>query len=183
MNGPVRPLAHDDRRFPVPAVTVSDLTTLPAMPALDRAQAVERPVQSVTTAPRGLEGEGFPVRRALRRRPPAGPRSVRAHGPDGGGRVRPRGAEGHAVAPPSRVRDGDLHDRRHLPAPGLARRWRRHQGRRHAMDDGGKGHSAHRDAARRARGGRWPVPRHTAVGQSACTGQDDRAGLPGSRSR
>jgi hypothetical protein len=35
------------------------------MPALDRAQAVERPVQSVTTAPQGLEGEGFPVRRAF----------------------------------------------------------------------------------------------------------------------
>jgi redox-sensitive bicupin YhaK (pirin superfamily) len=49
----------------VPAVTLSDLTTLPAMPALDRAQAVERPVQSVTTAPQGLEGEGFPVRRAF----------------------------------------------------------------------------------------------------------------------
>jgi redox-sensitive bicupin YhaK (pirin superfamily) len=49
----------------VPAVTVSDLTTLPAIPALDRVQAVERPVQSVTTAPQGLEGEGFPVRRAF----------------------------------------------------------------------------------------------------------------------
>jgi redox-sensitive bicupin YhaK (pirin superfamily) len=44
---------------------VSDLTTLPAIPALDRVQAVERPVQSVTTAPQGLEGEGFPVRRAF----------------------------------------------------------------------------------------------------------------------
>jgi quercetin 2,3-dioxygenase len=49
----------------VPAVTVSDLTTLPAVPALDPARLAERPVQSVTTAPRGLEGEGFPVRRAF----------------------------------------------------------------------------------------------------------------------
>jgi quercetin 2,3-dioxygenase len=49
----------------VPAVTVTDLTTLPAVPALDRAQVAERPVRSVTTAPRGLEGEGFPVRRAF----------------------------------------------------------------------------------------------------------------------
>ena len=49
----------------MPAVTVSDLTTLPAVPALDRAQSAERPVRSVTTAPRGLEGEGFPVRRAF----------------------------------------------------------------------------------------------------------------------
>jgi redox-sensitive bicupin YhaK (pirin superfamily) len=49
----------------VPAVTVADLTTLPAVPALDRATVAERPVRSVTNAPRGLEGEGFPVRRAF----------------------------------------------------------------------------------------------------------------------
>ena len=49
----------------MPAVTVSDLTTLPAIPPVDAAHAVERPVRSVTTAPRGLEGEGFPVRRAF----------------------------------------------------------------------------------------------------------------------
>jgi quercetin 2,3-dioxygenase len=49
----------------VPAVTVVDLTTLAAVPALDRAHFAERPVRSVTTAPRGLEGEGFPVRRAF----------------------------------------------------------------------------------------------------------------------
>jgi redox-sensitive bicupin YhaK (pirin superfamily) len=49
----------------VPAVTISDLSKLPAVPELDRAQVAERPVHSVTTAPRGLEGEGFPVRRAF----------------------------------------------------------------------------------------------------------------------
>ena len=49
----------------MPAVTVSDLSKLPAVPELDRAQTTERPVKSVTTAPRGLEGEGFPVRRAF----------------------------------------------------------------------------------------------------------------------
>ena len=49
----------------MPAVTVADLTTLPAVPALDRAIVAERQVRSVTTAPRGLEGEGFPVRRAF----------------------------------------------------------------------------------------------------------------------
>ena len=49
----------------MPAVTVADLTTLPAVPALDRANVAERPVRSVTNAPRGLEGEGFPVRRAF----------------------------------------------------------------------------------------------------------------------
>ena len=49
----------------MPAVTVSDLSKLPPVPALDRTQASERPVRSVTTAPQGLEGEGFPVRRAF----------------------------------------------------------------------------------------------------------------------
>ena len=47
----------------MPAVT-ADPTTLPAVtePATD---AIERPVRSVTTAPSGFEGEGFPVRRAF----------------------------------------------------------------------------------------------------------------------
>jgi hypothetical protein len=49
----------------MPAVTVSDLSALPAVPTPDRATAMERPVKSVTTAPQGLEGEGFPVRRAF----------------------------------------------------------------------------------------------------------------------
>jgi quercetin 2,3-dioxygenase len=48
----------------VPAVT-ADTLTLPRVgePAPD---AAPRPVRSVSTAPRGLEGEGFPVRRAFR---------------------------------------------------------------------------------------------------------------------
>jgi len=48
----------------VPAVTVADLTVLPriAVPGPDQPQ---RPVVSVTTAPHGLEGEGFPVKRAF----------------------------------------------------------------------------------------------------------------------
>jgi quercetin 2,3-dioxygenase len=48
----------------MPAVTVSDITTLARIPepALD---AVERGVRSVTDAPTGYEGEGFPVRRAF----------------------------------------------------------------------------------------------------------------------
>jgi hypothetical protein len=48
----------------MPAVTVDDVLTLPRIPAPDLA-AADRPVRSVTTAPRGLEGEGFPVRRAF----------------------------------------------------------------------------------------------------------------------
>jgi redox-sensitive bicupin YhaK (pirin superfamily) len=48
----------------MPAVTVSDVTTLPRVPE-SGAAAVDRPVRSVTTAPSGFEGEGFPVRRAF----------------------------------------------------------------------------------------------------------------------
>jgi redox-sensitive bicupin YhaK (pirin superfamily) len=48
----------------VPAVTVADLLTLPRVPEPDVA-AVTRPLRSLTTAPRGFEGEGFPVRRAF----------------------------------------------------------------------------------------------------------------------
>ena len=48
----------------MPAVTVSDVTVLPRVPALDPTLR-PRPVVSVTSAPRGLEGEGFPVKRAF----------------------------------------------------------------------------------------------------------------------
>jgi redox-sensitive bicupin YhaK (pirin superfamily) len=48
----------------MPAVTVDDVLSLPRLPAPDLA-ATDRPVRSVTTAPRGFEGEGFPVRRAF----------------------------------------------------------------------------------------------------------------------
>jgi len=48
----------------MPAVTVDDVLSLPRVAAPDLS-AVERPVRSVTTAPRGFEGEGFPVRRAF----------------------------------------------------------------------------------------------------------------------
>jgi quercetin 2,3-dioxygenase len=49
----------------MPAVTVDDILLLPRIEAPDAAIAKDRPVQSVTTAPRGFEGEGFPVRRAF----------------------------------------------------------------------------------------------------------------------
>jgi quercetin 2,3-dioxygenase len=48
----------------MPAVTVPDLTVLPRVPAASPA-AEQRPVRSVTTAPGGVEGEGFPVKRAF----------------------------------------------------------------------------------------------------------------------
>ena len=48
----------------MPAVTVADLTLLPRLTAPGLGDVV-RPVLTVTTAPRGFEGEGFPVRRAF----------------------------------------------------------------------------------------------------------------------
>jgi redox-sensitive bicupin YhaK (pirin superfamily) len=49
----------------MPAVTVENVTALPRIPAPDPAASRQRPVRAVHTAPRGLEGEGFPVRRAF----------------------------------------------------------------------------------------------------------------------
>ena len=49
----------------MPAVSVNDLSKLPTIPVLDPEQKTERLPKSVTTAPGGLEGEGFPVRRAF----------------------------------------------------------------------------------------------------------------------
>jgi redox-sensitive bicupin YhaK (pirin superfamily) len=49
----------------MPAITVDDVLVLPRIPEPDPAVAVDRAVRSVTTAPRGFEGEGFPVRRAF----------------------------------------------------------------------------------------------------------------------
>ena len=48
----------------MPAVTVDDLTVLDRLPAPGLGDQ-PRPVWQVTTAPEGLEGEGFPVRRAF----------------------------------------------------------------------------------------------------------------------
>ena len=49
----------------MPAVTVSDTLVLPRIPEPDPMAVADRMVQTVTTAPSGYEGEGFPVRRAF----------------------------------------------------------------------------------------------------------------------
>ncbi len=49
----------------MPAVSVENILALPRIPAIQRAVLKERPVKSVTTAPGGYEGEGFPVKRAF----------------------------------------------------------------------------------------------------------------------
>src|SRR5580658_5164426 len=48
----------------MPAVSVDDLTVIPRL-ADPTPGVVVRPIRSITTAPSGLEGEGFPVRRAF----------------------------------------------------------------------------------------------------------------------
>jgi redox-sensitive bicupin YhaK (pirin superfamily) len=49
----------------MPAITVDDITTLARIPRPDPSTSRPRAVKSITTAPSGFEGEGFPVRRAF----------------------------------------------------------------------------------------------------------------------
>ncbi|WP_055587242.1 pirin family protein [Peterkaempfera griseoplana] len=49
----------------MPAVTVESTLRLPRIAEPDPQAAAQRAVRSVTTAPRGFEGEGFPVHRAF----------------------------------------------------------------------------------------------------------------------
>jgi quercetin 2,3-dioxygenase len=49
----------------MPAITVQDITQLARILEPDPLNTNQRPVRTVTSAPSGLEGEGFPVRRAF----------------------------------------------------------------------------------------------------------------------
>jgi redox-sensitive bicupin YhaK (pirin superfamily) len=49
----------------MPAIVVDDITILPRITEPDPMAARQRAVRSITSAPRGFEGEGFPVRRAF----------------------------------------------------------------------------------------------------------------------
>jgi hypothetical protein len=55
----------EDLEDTMPAVTAPNPLALPRIPVTDAALDRPRPVRSVTTAPQGYEGEGFPVRRAF----------------------------------------------------------------------------------------------------------------------
>ena len=119
----------------MPAVTVDDLTILPRVTS-GVPGSTPRPVRSVTTAPRGFEGEGFPVRRAF-----AGV-DLALLDPfihlDQMGEVEyapgePKGTPWH---PHRGFETVTYMHRRHLRPPGL-QRWRRHHHqRRHPVDDG-----------------------------------------------
>ena len=87
------------------------------------------------------------------------------------------------MAPPSRLRDRDVHDRRNLRPSGLPGRRGPDHRRCHAVDDRWWRHLAHRDASGGARCLRRLVPRHPALGEPAGQGQDDPARLPGARGR
>jgi redox-sensitive bicupin YhaK (pirin superfamily) len=54
-------MLHRVQEVTMPAITVDDVTILPRVSS----SATPREVVSITTAPRGFEGEGFPVRRAF----------------------------------------------------------------------------------------------------------------------
>ncbi len=49
----------------MPALTVADFTVLPRVGTVNPLNSLSRPLRSITTAPQGFEGEGFPVRRAF----------------------------------------------------------------------------------------------------------------------
>src|SRR5256714_8168608 len=68
MTGPLRAFTvwtAPERTCGMPAITAPDITALDRLPVPDPGTARFRRVWTVTTAPSGLEGEGFPVRRAF----------------------------------------------------------------------------------------------------------------------
>ena len=158
----------------MPAVTVDDLTVLDRLTTPGLGDTV-RPVQQLIDGPAGLRGRGLPGPPRLRRRRPARPRPVRAHGPDGRGGVRAGRAQGHPVAPAPRLRDRHLHHRRRLRPPRQPRRRRHDHQRRHPVDDRRLRPAAHRDAARVAGAERRAVPRRPALGEPAPRRQVDAA--------
>src|SRR5919199_5987209 len=49
----------------MPAITVDNILSLPRITSVEPRRSVLRPVLGIATAPKGYEGEGFPVRRAF----------------------------------------------------------------------------------------------------------------------
>ena len=74
--------ALERRGASMPAVTPREASELPTIGGPDRDVSVERPVSTLTTAPR-TRGRGLPGPPGLRRAQHAGPRPLRPHGPDG----------------------------------------------------------------------------------------------------
>ena len=143
------------------------------------AEAAQRPVRSVTTAPTGVEGEGFPVRRAF-----AGV-DLADLDPfvhmDQMGEVEyapgePKGTPWHphrGFETVTYMIDGTFEHHDSTGGGGVITE------RRHPVDDGRRRHPAHRDAARAARDERGPVPRLAALGEPAEGPEVGAAALPG----
>ncbi len=161
----------------MPAVTVPDVLTLPAVDvAVD---ARPRPVVSVTTAPSAFEGDGFPVRRAF-----AGV-DLAALDPfihmDQMGEVEyapgePKGTSWHphrGFETVTYIIDGTFAHRDSAGGGGLIT-----NGDTQWMT-AGRRHPAHRAAAGGDGGRRRPVPRHPAVGEPARGPEVGGPALPG----
>ncbi len=145
----------------MPAV-MADPLTLPRLP-LPAGETDWRRVAKVVTAKRHLEGEGFQVRRPF----PgidlslADPFLLLDH--MGAVEYAPGEAKGTPWRTAPRVRDGHLHHRRSVPAPGHDRRRWPHLRRGHPVDDGRVRYPAHRAAAARVGHQGRAVPRHPAL--------------------
>src|SRR5450759_2930975 len=163
----------------MPAVTVEDITALQRVAVPDAAGSRQRSVRSVTTAPRGFEGEGFPVRRAF-----AGADladldpfiHLDQMGEVDYGPGEPKGTPWHphrGFETVTYMIDGVLQHNDSNGGGGV-------------ISDGdtqwmtaGQGIFAHRDPTRGAGRQRRAVPRLAAVGQPAARAKVDRAALPG----
>ena len=163
----------------MPAVTVADITALPHIPQPDPAASTFRPVISVNTAPRGFEGEGFPVHRAFAGTDPS------LIDPfihmDQMGEVEyapgePKGTPWHphrGFETVTYMIDGTFQHQ------DFQRRRRPHHQRRHAVDDRRRGHPAHR-ASTRGVDREWrSVPRLPALGQPPRGAEVGSRALPG----
>ena len=155
----------------MPAITVDDITVLPRIPDPDPTVARERPVKSLTIARTGLEGEGFPVRRAF------SDVDLADLDPfihmDQMGEVdyapgEPKGTPWHphrGFETVTYMIDGTFEHQDSNGGGGMIT-----NGDTQWMTAGG-GHPAHREAAGVAGHERRPVPRHPAVGEPAARAQ------------
>jgi redox-sensitive bicupin YhaK (pirin superfamily) len=160
----------------VPAAT-ADVLTLPRLSAA--ADARPRTVRSVTTAPMGLEGEGFPVRRAFAGVPlehldPFIHMDQMGEVDYGAGE--PKGTPWHphrGFETVTYIIDGTFEHADSHGGGGLITQ------RRHPVDDGRIGAAAHRAASRGSGGLRGVVPWHPVVGQPAALAETRDPALPG----
>ena len=163
----------------MPAITVDDITVLPRIPAPDPLISAPRAVKSITTAPSGFEGEGFPVRRAF-----AGV-DLADLDPfvhlDQMGEVEyapgePKGTPWHphrGFETVTYIMDGTFEHQDSNGGGGTIT-----NGDTQWMT-AGRGHPAYREATGGAGRVRRPVPRLPAVGQPARRPEVGRAALPG----